>query len=188
MEEIDERYQNAVIYTIKTNDGLYVGSTVNFYTRKCKHKSNVKLNCKTLLYQNIRANNDEYIIEIHKLFPCSNSLELRLEERNVCEELNANLNTCKPYQTEEERLEQIIIKNKKFNLINNKKRAVCECGIEMLKRSLYKHRQSDAHKLAMLRKIDGNMLDFLCKPTENVVITKTNNSHTTPYPSDDEDE
>ncbi len=81
-----------------------------------------------------------------------------------------------------------LITNKKFNVINNKKRAVCECGIEMLKKSLYRHRRTDAHKLAMLKLIDTNLLDFLCKPTENVVITKTNNSHSTPYPSEDEDE
>ena len=190
MEEIDERYQNAVIYTIKTNDGLYVGSTIDLRRRKIHHKASVKLNCKTLLYQNINSviNNGVYKIEILHMYPCSNSLELRLEERRVMEELKSNLNMYKSYQTEEERLEQIIIKNKKFNPINNKKRAVCECGIEILKTSLYRHRQTDSHKLAMLRKIDGNMIDFLCNPTENVVITKTNNSRVTPYPSDDEDE
>ncbi len=190
MGEHDQRYENAVIYTIKTDDGLYVGSTINYHNRKKEHKSNVNLNCKTLLYQNINSiiNKGDYKIEILHMYPCSNALELRFEERRVMDELNSNLNTYKAYLTHEERLEQIIITNKKNNVINNKKRAVCECGIEMLKRSLYKHRQTDSHKLAMLRKIDGNMLDFLCKPTENVVITQTNNSHTTPYPSDEEDE
>ena len=96
------------------------------------------------------------------MFPCDNLTQLRIEERRVADELNANLNANRPYVTNEERLEQ----KRLNNLITNK----------------------DSHKLAMLRKIDGNMLDFLCKPTENVVITKTNNSHTTPYPSDEEDE
>jgi len=33
------------------------------------------------------------------------------------------------------------------------------------------------------------LLGFLtCAPCENVVITKTNNSHTTPYPSSDEED
>ena len=188
--ESDPRYENAVIYTIKTDDGIYVGSTVNFNRRKTEHKNQVKRNSKTLLYQNINSviNKGVYKIEILHMYPCLNPLELRLEERRVMEELKANLNVNRPYVTEEERLEQIINKNKRFNIIHNKKRAVCECGIEMLKKSLYKHRESDSHKLAMLRKIDGNMLDFLCKPTENIVITNTNNSHTTPYPSSDEED
>ena len=192
MGEIDERYENGLIYTIKTNTGLYVGSTINFKTRGSHHKNCIECGKIRLLYDNIRANNNEYKIEILHMFPCDNLTQLRIEERRVADELNANLNTNRPYVTLEERLEQKrlanLITNKKFNVINNKKRAVCECGIEMLKKSLYKHRLTDSHKLAMLRKIDENMLDFLCKPTENVVITKTNNSHTTPYPSDEEDE
>tara|TARA_R110002049_G_scaffold39024_1_gene120585 strand:- start:3007 stop:3585 length:579 start_codon:yes stop_codon:yes gene_type:complete len=192
MGEIDERYENGLIYTIKTDTGLYVGSTINFKARCSTHKNYIECGKIRLLYDNIRANNNEYKIEILHMFPCDNLTQLRIEERRVADELNANLNTNRPYVTLEERLEQKrlanLITNKKFNVINNKKRAVCECGIEMLKKSLYKHRHTDSHKLAMLRKIDGNMLDFLCKPTENVVITKTNNSHTTPYPSDEEDE
>ena len=192
MGEIDERYENGLIYTIKTNTGLYVGSTIDFKMRGYRHKSSLNCGKIRLLYDNIRANNNEYKIEILHMFPCDNLTKLRIEERRVADELNANLNTNRQYVTLEERLEQKrlanLITNKKFNVINNKKRAVCECGIEMLKKSLYKHRLTDSHKLAMLRKIDGNMLDFLCKPTENVVITQTNNSHTTPYPSDEEDE
>ena len=151
MGEIDERYENGLIYTIKTDTGLYVGSTINFKARCSTHKNYIECGKIRLLYDNIRANNNEYKIEILHMFPCDNLTQLRIEERRVADELNANLNANRPYVTNEDR-------------------------------------HTDSHKLAMLRKIDGNMLDFLCKPTENVVITKTNNSHTTPYPSDEEDE
>ena len=192
MGEYDERYEQGLIYTIKTDTGVYVGSTIDFKGRCSHHIHSIECGIIRLLYDNIRANNNEYKIEILHMFPCNNNTELRIEERRVADELNANLNTYRPYVTDEERLEQKrlmnLITNKKFNVINNKKRAMCECGIEMLKKSLYRHRRTDAHKLAMLKLIDTNLLDFLCKPTENVVITKTNNSHSTPYPSEDEDE
>jgi len=192
MEAENQQYENGLIYTIKTDTGIYVGSTINFKARHRNHIRHIQNGKIRLLYDNIRANNNEYKMEILHMFPCNNQTELRIEERRIVEKLNANLNTYRPYVTDAERLEQKrlmnLITNKKFNLINNKKKAVCECGVEMLKKSLYRHRRTDTHKLAMLKKINGNMLDFLCKPTENIVITKTNNSHTTPYPSEDEDE
>ena len=153
--ETDPRYENGVIYTIKTDDGLYVGSTIDLYGRKASHKNNAKNNSKTLLYQNIRANNYEYVIELHKPFPCLNRTELQIEERKVCEELNANLNTYK-----------------------------CESSKSHIKR----HRNSKRHHDALKIRMKHDLLGFLtCKPCENVVITKTNNSHTTPYPSSDEE-
>ena len=193
MEEYDERYENAIIYTIKTDTGLYVGSTIDFKARNNNHKNHIESGTIRILYDNIRANNNEYKMEILHMYPCDNQSELRIEERRVADELNANLNTYRPYVTDAERLEQKrlmnLITNKKHNIINNKKKTVCECGLKMLKKSIYRHRRTDAHKLAMLKLIDTNMLDFLIsEPTENIIITKTNNSHTTPYPSEDEDE
>ena len=193
MEEYDERYENAIIYTIKTDTGLYVGSTIDFKARNNNHKNHIESGTIRILYDNIRANNNEYKMEILHMYPCDNQSELRIEERKIADKLNANLNTYRPYVTDAERLEQKrlmnLITNKKHNIINNKKQTVCECGLKMLKKSIYRHRRTDAHKLAMLKLIDTNMLDFLIsEPTENIIITKTNNSHTTPYPSEDEDE
>jgi len=51
--DTDERYENGVIYTIKTVDGIYVGSTVDFANRKSTHSSRIKSGKMTLLYQNI---------------------------------------------------------------------------------------------------------------------------------------
>ena len=95
----DPRYENGVIYTIKTDDGLYVGSTIDLSKRKATHKFKAKNNSKTLLYQNIRANNYEYVIELHQPYPCLNRTELQIEERRICEELKANLNTYNSHTT-----------------------------------------------------------------------------------------
>ena len=179
--ETDPRYENGVIYTIKTNDGLYVGSTIDLYNRKATHKNRAKNNSKTLLYQNIKANNYEYVIELHKPFPCLNRTELQIEERKVCEELNANLNTYKCYSSPEEARE--------YNTNYCKTRVMCECGIESSISHIARHRTSKRHHNALKEKITDDLLGFLtCKPCENVVITKTNNSHTTPYPSSDEED
>ena len=177
----DPKYENGVIYTIKTDDGLYVGSTIDLYSRKATHKWKAKNNSKTLLYQNIRANNYEYVIELHKPFPCLNRTELQIEERKVCEELNANLNTYKCYSSPEE--------NREYNTNYCKTRVICECGIESSKSHIKRHRNSKRHHDALKAKITDDLLGFLtCAPCENVVITKTNNSHTTPYPSSDEED
>jgi len=103
------KYQDAVIYTIKTDTGLYVGSTYDFAHRKNSHKShcfnensehyNVKL------YQNIRENGGEYSIEIYKMFPCNSAEELHKEEEEVRKYLNSNLNSNKAYRTKEEKKE-----------------------------------------------------------------------------------
>jgi len=192
MGEHDQRYENAVIYTIKTDDGLYVGSTINYHNRKKEHKSKVNLNCKTLLYQNINSaiNKGDYKIQILHMYPCSNKLELRLEERRVMDELNANLNVYRPYASPEEKYIQNTIHNRSQYMKNFKRRRVkCECGIEMNNNSLSRHLKTERHHDALKIRMQADLLGFLtCKPTENIVITKTNNSHTTPYPSEDEDE
>jgi|TARA_B110000285_G_scaffold181675_1_gene205149 hypothetical protein len=181
----DPRYENGVIYTIKTNDGLYVGSTINLYNRKVSHKNRLYNNFKTLLYQNIRANNNEYIIELHKPFPCLNRTQLDMEERKVCEELNANLNTNKAYTSAEEKKHQA----RDYMKTYIRKRVKCECGIEMRFDNLKRHLQTKGHRDALIAKMGTDLLGYLiCPPCENVVITKTNNSHTTPYPSSDEED
>ena len=102
-------YSKAVIYKITTPNGLYVGSTSDFKTRKYGHKNSIynenstNYNCK--LYQNIRENDGDWNMEILHLFPCENGIELRQEEERVMTELNANLNTHRAYLTEEENME-----------------------------------------------------------------------------------
>ena len=96
------KYQNGLIYTIKTDNGLYVGSTIDFTNRKYQHKSKCfNENSKQYnlnVYKNIRENGGEYTIEIYKMFPCNSNEELRIEEKNVIKYLNPNLNTISAFQ------------------------------------------------------------------------------------------
>jgi hypothetical protein len=100
------KFQNGLIYTIKTDNGLYVGSTCDFVDRKRRHKyscfneKDKKYNYK--LYKNIRENGGEYTIEIYKLFPCNSDKELRMQEEAVIKHLNANLNSRASFRSREE--------------------------------------------------------------------------------------
>jgi predicted GIY-YIG superfamily endonuclease len=131
------KYQDAVIYTIKTDTGLYVGSTCDFAQRKFQHKgccfveNRKEYNLK--LYQNIRENGGEYSIEIYKMFPCNNKEELHKQEEEVRKYLNPNLNSNKAYRTKED------IKKKQAEIIT------CECGCETTRGHISRHRKSKKH-------------------------------------------
>lgn len=164
------KYQDGLIYTIKTDDGLYVGSTIDFANRKRGHKcycfneNSRKYNYE--LYKNIRKNGGEYSIEIYKLFPCNSDEELRMEEEEVRKFLNANLNTNKAFRTIEEikeynklreskrerqygynkeAMKRYYEKNKEQMNEKRKEKTVCECGIQITKRNITRHMTSPKH-------------------------------------------
>ena len=105
-------YSKTVIYKIVCNNlniqDTYVGSTTQFTKRKAKHKcivtnTNDKLYSSNL-YTTIRKNGgwiNWSMIEIEK-YPCKDSNESRARERFWCEQLNANLNSVKPFLTQVE--------------------------------------------------------------------------------------
>tara|TARA_R110000850_G_scaffold70423_4_gene156043 strand:- start:2602 stop:3078 length:477 start_codon:yes stop_codon:yes gene_type:complete len=134
-------YDNALIYTIKTDNGIYVGSTSNLKERrychsKCVYNEAAKsYNFK--LYQNIRENNNKYKIEIFKMFPCANSEELRKEENVVIKQLNANLNVRKAFASAEDKREYCL----KQNVI----KTVCECGCITTLGHIARHRKTKKH-------------------------------------------
>ena len=87
-------YSKGLIYTIKTGDRLYVGSTTNFRKRKNNHNCVIyKETSTSKLYQTIRENNGEWVMKPYHLFPCNSKLELEIEEERVRRELHADLNT-----------------------------------------------------------------------------------------------
>lgn len=165
-------YSKSLIYTIKTNDGLYVGSTCDLHRRKREHKSCIynekKRYYNVKLYKNIRENDGEYSIEIYKLFPCKNKQELEKEEERIRIELNANLNMVRAYRTEDEKKQQDIeckkawvIKNKDYDKTyyqENKEyyneKIKCECGCELARGNVRRHRKTKKH-LNKMKELDN---------------------------------
>ena len=90
-------YHKAIIYTIKTGNNLYVGSTTNFADRKKNHKccinSEIRINNNSKLYIAIRKNGGDWKMEKYKDYPCENKLQLEIEEEKVKIQLNADLNS-----------------------------------------------------------------------------------------------
>jgi predicted GIY-YIG superfamily endonuclease len=87
------------IYTIKTGNSLYVGSTKNFTQRKYQHKKNIeKVNNKSQkkLYDTIRQNG-EWDMRIYKECDYNICYELKIKENEVIKELGADLNTTLLY-------------------------------------------------------------------------------------------
>ena len=86
-------YQKGIIYTIKSGDSIYVGSTTNFRARRSQHKNAIK-NKPTKIYQTIRDNDGEWEMKPYQLFPCNSKVELEIQEEKVRQKLTADLN-CK---------------------------------------------------------------------------------------------
>tara|TARA_B110000285_G_C14896725_1_gene501226 strand:+ start:96 stop:803 length:708 start_codon:yes stop_codon:yes gene_type:complete len=96
-------YAKGIIYTIKSKDDLYVGSTTNFRQRKCCHKTAIKRGV-VKLYKTIRANGGEWDMQPFKEFPCDSLIQLHIEEERVRCELNANLNMVACHLSEEDKI------------------------------------------------------------------------------------
>ena len=166
-------YSKSVIYTIRSKDNIYVGSTVNFRSRKKQHKNCItNENLKTYnfkLYKTIRDNDGEWDMQPHSIFPCNSKLELSIEEERVRQLLTADMNSysCgtgltgltksdydKQYQEQNrdeirDERKQRYEKNK--DEINKKRRQkiTCECGCVVNKSSLSNHCKSKNHNRLM---------------------------------------
>lgn len=158
-------YSNAVIYTIRTGDSVYVGSTCNFKHRKWEHKYSLttetakQYNLK--LYETIRENGGKWDMKPYKMFPCNNKMEMRIEEENCRIKLNADLNMLSCYgfdskiyhqQWRDQNKESIKNSQQKYNennkdkLIQNRKVIVtCECGCKTTKQNMTRHKKSNKH-------------------------------------------
>jgi F0F1-type ATP synthase membrane subunit b/b' len=105
-------YSKTIIYKIVCNDlsikDCYVGHTTDMTKRKCSHKSHCNNendkahNLK--IYQIIRENGgwDNWTMVLVEKFPCKDKYEACKREREVYEELEAKMNTFRPYRTQEE--------------------------------------------------------------------------------------
>jgi len=112
MPKTSINYDNSIIYTISKRDLVYVGSTTDFIRRHYQHKcgtNNIKhreYNHK--LYKIIRENGgwNEFEMKIYKIFPCKDKKELLIEEEKIRKTLNAQMNKCHCYSTEEDKCER----------------------------------------------------------------------------------
>ena len=157
------KYQDGLIYTIKTDNGLYVGSTCDFANRKREHKSCIydknKVHYDIKLYKNIRENSGDYSIEIYKMFPCNSDVELRMEEEEVRKFLSSNLNMVRAFRSKEEEKqyqkeyrnqnkEYIIEYMKEYHQKYKKQKEeiiTCECGSKICRSRLTEHRKTQVH-------------------------------------------
>ena len=158
-------YSKGLIYTIKTGDNLYVGSTTNFTKRKYQHKWRIDKN-DAKLYKTIRENGGEWDMKPYKEFPCENKTQLTIEEERIRCELNTDLNshTCygkdmenyknyqKKYQQQEKyknERKEYRDKNKEYYKEYNKEygkiKITCECGCVIHKRHIKDHKRTKKH-------------------------------------------
>jgi len=90
-------YSKSIIYTIRSRDNVYVGSTIDFRSRKNQHKgciyneNSAKYNGK--IYKTIRGNNHEWDMQPYSQYPCNSKMELTIEEERVRQHLKADLNS-----------------------------------------------------------------------------------------------
>tara|TARA_R110000787_G_scaffold158793_1_gene272659 strand:- start:16 stop:549 length:534 start_codon:yes stop_codon:yes gene_type:complete len=170
-------YAKTIIYTIRTGNSLYVGSTTDYTNRKCQHKSSITnengkdYNYK--LYKTIRENG-EWNIQPHSKFPCNDGVEQKLEEQRIRCELKADLNmrSCgtglnrselgvkeykkvysKQYYIEnKDKFSEYKTENKDKISEYYKQKVTCECGCTVSRYSLTRHKKSKKHLKLMENK------------------------------------
>ena len=175
-------YSKAVIYSISCKDKnvleIYIGSTYDEKQRKKDHKSNCNNeNCEEYNYKVyifIRENGDwdNWTFDVIENFPCENKIELRIREQYHYDLLNPDLNTYRPYVSEEEHKEEHIIRSAKRykdnieeikiyrakyykdnreeilkrNKQKNKQKHNCECGCKYTLQHKARHLDTNRHK------------------------------------------
>jgi len=90
-------YSKSIIYTIRSRDSVYVGSTIDFRSRKYQHKcaihneNSISYNLK--LYKTIRENDGEWDMQPYSKYPCKDKFELTIEEERIRQLLKADMNS-----------------------------------------------------------------------------------------------
>ena len=164
-------YAKSKIYKLVAADKFYIGSTTGYLcSRKAVHKAHSKLFPERKVYKTINEIGwDNIQIELIEQFECETNAELVARETfYIDQELNNSncLNMKRSYQTDEERKEKMKIYRetdtgrqsiqdgrKKWHKENGKAYlsaiVQCDCGVEIQRCSLSKHRKSSRHNTAM---------------------------------------
>ena len=149
--------KNYIFYKLCCDDydDIYIGSTINFRNRKYEHKSSVNnpnaKNYNCYKAQFIRENGgwDNWNMLVLKKYPCNNKEEARLEERRFFEELNSNLNTRRPFRTEDEKKDYDKEQKQKHKIKRYEKasqKIECECGSIIRRSDISTHKKSQKHQ------------------------------------------
>jgi hypothetical protein len=161
-------YSRSVIYKICHRDPslteCYVGSTTNLRQRRHQHKDvcthTSRRNHNFPVYCHIRANGgwDEWQVVPVEEFPCETGTQLAIRERYWVEQLGATLNRQQPgaialaggfaeYRAAwyAQNREDVQARQKAWS----SKRVSCECGAEMSRSAMPRHRRTAKHALAM---------------------------------------
>ena len=138
-----------VIYTIKTANGLYVGSTINFKNRCDNHRDELNLRrYDNILYKNILSNNGIYKIEIYCNVNCRDRRQLKFFEEQYRIILHANLNSYRAFITEDEKRASSKLAQNNFKSKNPTyydKHYVCECGGKYSYKHKSRHMKTQKH-------------------------------------------
>jgi hypothetical protein len=179
MPKVPTDYSNTIMYKIVCKDlnvkELYVGHTVNFRMRKCKHASDcayeMSKNYNLKIYKYIRENggwSNWEMIEIEK-YNCNDGNEARARERYWYEQLEAKLNQCYPARgdreysrtyyhehkhEEEYRAKRKLMKKteqyKAKEKIRSNKKHLCDCGGRYTTINKPVHARTIIHKTYLL--------------------------------------
>jgi hypothetical protein len=172
-------YSKVIMYKIVCNDlnikDCYIGHTTDFITRKSGHKNNCnnekRRDYNIKVYNIIRDNggwNNWSMIKIED-YPCNSKLDALKRERELIEELKANLNCVIPLRTYKEYYEDTLIyqkerhkiyrENNKDKIKNNLKfynednkdklreKFNCDCGGHYTYSGISTHLKTKKHKL-----------------------------------------
>ena len=144
-------YANSIIYKLCCKDtsiiDIYIGSTTNKTKRKQHHKhycnNETREDYNRHVYQFIRVNGgfENFDMIVIENYPCKNKTELETRERYWLEQLKATLNKRIPSRTIEEYRE---VNRDKINE-KAKEKNVCECGCEISRYHLARHRKTKKH-------------------------------------------
>jgi len=148
-------YQNGLIYTIRergTDNIFYVGSTVCLRKRRNRHKycctnvDNKSYNYE--VYQYIRSIGGWEMIILEELhaFPCDTRQELELEEGSVYKEYIGKGYVLKNGQVPGRTNKQYKQDNRERIAERDKQKVTCDCGSNVRKYDLNRHKRSKKHQ------------------------------------------
>jgi len=165
-------YSKCLIYKLCCKDlnvkEIYVGSTCNFTRRKGEHKSychnDKDRHYHLKVYKFIRDNGgfQNWDMILVEEYPCENKQQKLQRERYWYEELKASLNYDYPARIKKEWYEDNKEFVKKYQEANKEKiserkktKVICECGEEVGKSHLARHKKSQKH-LENLSNLNNN--------------------------------